>query len=68
MSAFRRALAEELAHLWRDRFDLALLTLVPLVCLVVMGGMLSQGSPRGLGVVIIDQDRSVASRSIVRAK
>ncbi len=67
MSAFRRALAEELAHLWRDRFDLALLTLVPLVCLVVMGGMLSQGSPRGLGVVIIDQDRSVASRSIVRA-
>ncbi|MGU3392039.1 ABC transporter permease [Sphingomonas sp. M1A8_2b] len=67
MSAFRRALADELAHLWRDRFDLALLTLVPLVCLVVMGGMLSQGSPRGLGVVIIDQDRSVASRSILRA-
>ena len=67
MSAFRRALAEELAHLWRDRFDLALLTLVPLVCLVVMGGMLSRGSPSGLGVVIVDQDRSVASRSIVRA-
>ncbi|WP_380785627.1 ABC transporter permease [Sphingomonas sp. R86521] len=67
MSAFRRALVGELAHLWRDRFDLALLTLVPLVCLVVMGGMLSQGSPRGLGVVIVDQDRSVASRSIVRA-
>ncbi len=66
MSAFRRALADELAHLWRDRFDLALLTLVPVVCLVVMGGMLSQGSPRGLGVVIVDQDRSVASRSIVR--
>ncbi|TXC70571.1 ABC transporter permease [Sphingomonas ginsenosidivorax] len=67
MSVFRRALAAELAHLWRDRFDLALLTLVPLVCLVVMGGMLSQGSPRGLGVVIVDQDRSAASRSIVRA-
>lgn len=67
MSAFRRALAEELAHLWRDRFDLALLTVVPLVCLVVMGGMLSQGSPRGLGVVVVDQDRSAASRSIVRA-
>ena len=67
MSAFRRALADELAHLWRDRFDLALLTLVPLVCLVVMGGMLSRGSPHGLGVVIVDQDRSVASRSIVRA-
>ncbi len=67
MSAFRQALAEEIAHLWRDRFDLALLTLVPLVCLVMMGGMLSQGSPRGLGVVIVDQDRSAASRSIVRA-
>ncbi|MEG3165249.1 ABC transporter permease [Sphingomonas sp. PB2P19] len=67
MSAFRQALAAELAHLWRDRFDLALLTLVPLVCLVVMGGMLSPGSPRGLGVVIVDQDRSAASRSIVRA-
>lgn len=67
MSAFRRALAEELAHLWRNRFDLALLTLVPLACLVVMGGMMVQGAPRGLGVVIVDQDRSAASRSIVRA-
>lgn len=67
MSAFRQALVDELAHLWRDRFDLSLLTLVPLVCLVVMGGMMSQGSPHGLGVVIVDEDRSTASRSIVRA-
>ncbi|PTQ58503.1 ABC-2 type transport system permease protein [Sphingomonas aurantiaca] len=67
MTAFRAALVEELAHLWRDRFDLALLTLVPLVCLVVMGGMMARGSPRGLGVVIVDQDRSTASRAIVRA-
>ena len=43
MTAFRAALVEELAHLWRDRFDLALLTLVPLVCLLVMGGMMGQG-------------------------
>ncbi len=67
MTSFRAALVEELAHLWRDRFDLALLTLVPLVCLVVMGGMMSQGSPRGLGVVIVDEDRSPASRAVVRA-
>ncbi len=67
MSAFRRALAAELVHLRRNRFDLALLTLLPLLCLVVMGGMLSHGSPRGLGVMIVDQDRSPASRAIVRA-
>ena len=67
MTSFRAALVEELAHLWRHRFDLALLTLVPLVCLVVMGGMMSSGSPRGLGVVIVDEDRSPASRAVVRA-
>ncbi|MEG8024841.1 hypothetical protein QP162_11015 [Sphingomonas aurantiaca] len=47
MTAFRAALVEELAHLWRDRFDLALLTLVPLVCLVVMGGMMARGRRAG---------------------
>jgi len=67
MSGFRRALSGELAHLARNRFDLALLTLVPLVFLLLMGGMLSAGSPRGLGVMIVDQDHSTVSRSVVRA-
>ncbi|MBP2276948.1 MULTISPECIES: ABC transporter permease [Sphingomonas] len=67
MSGLRRALWAELAHLARDRFDLALLTLLPLLCLVVMGGMLSGGSPTGLGVMIVDQDHSAASRGVIRA-
>jgi ABC-2 type transport system permease protein len=67
MSGFRRALAGELAHLARNRFDLALLTLVPLVFLVVLGGMLSAGTPHGLGVVVVDRDHSAASRGVIRA-
>ncbi|WP_242139843.1 MULTISPECIES: ABC transporter permease [unclassified Sphingomonas] len=67
MTAFRRALVGELAHLARDRFDLALLTVLPLLFLAAIAGMLSGGSPRGLGVMIVDRDHSSVSRAVVRA-
>lgn len=67
MSGLRRALGAELAHLARDRFDLALLTLLPLLFLLVMGGMLFAGVPQGLGVRIVDQDHSAVSRAVIRA-
>lgn len=67
MTAFRRALAEEIAYLSGNRFDLCLLLLMPAICLLLIGGMLSSGNPRALGVFVVDQDHSPVSRHIVRA-
>lgn len=67
MSAFGADCRAEIAHLRRDRFDLALVTIVPLILLALMAGMMIGGSPKGLGVVVIDQDRSATSRAVIRA-
>jgi len=66
MSPFRRALTNELAHLRRDRWDLALLTLMPATLLTLMAAMLLQAVPRNLPIVVVDQDRSSFSRALVR--
>ena len=67
MSAFGHALGAELRHLARDRWDLAGLTLIPALLLFLIGAMFWQGSMRRLPIVVIDDDRSSASRDILRA-
>jgi len=67
MSAFGHALRAELRHLVRDRWDLAGLTLIPALLLFLIGAMFWQGSMRRLPIVVVDDDRSSASRAILRA-
>ncbi|WP_313537323.1 ABC transporter permease [Sphingomonas sp.] len=67
MSAFGHALRAELRHLARDRWDLAGLTLIPALLLFLIGTMFWQGSMRRLPIVVVDDDRSSASRTILRA-
>ncbi len=67
MSAFRRALSAELRHLRHDRWDLAMLTLMPAILLFVMAAMLSGGVARDLPIAVVDEDGSSASRAIIRA-
>ena len=56
----------EVDRLGRNRLDLALLTVVPAVMLALMAAMLFAGSPRGLGVVVVDRDGGPLARAIVR--
>ncbi|GHC89271.1 ABC transporter permease [Novosphingobium pokkalii] len=58
-----RAEVDRLGH---NRLDLALLTVVPAVMLALMAAMLFAGSPRGLGVVVVDRDGGPLARAIVR--
>lgn len=67
MSGFGRALRAELRHLARDRWDLAGMTLVPALLLLLIGAMFWQGSMRRLPIIVIDDDQSSASRAVVRA-
>ncbi|WP_404366081.1 ABC transporter permease [Sphingomonas sp. MMS24-J45] len=67
MTTFRQAFEQEIARLVRDRLDLALLLLMPAICLSLIGGMLSSGNPHGLGVVVVDQDGTPVSRQIIHA-
>ena len=66
MSAFRRALAAELDHLGRDRWDLGLLFLQPAILLFLMAAMLFQGVARELPIAVVDEDQSTLSRAIIR--
>jgi ABC-2 type transport system permease protein len=67
MSAFGRALRAELRHLGNDRWDLAGLTLVPGILLFLVAAMFWQGAMRHLPLVVVDDDRSVASRTVLSA-
>ncbi|OAN58484.1 ABC transporter permease [Sphingomonas sp. TDK1] len=67
MSAFGHALRAELRHLARDRWDLAGLTLIPGILLLLVGAMFWQGSMRRLPIIVVDDDRSSASRTLLRA-
>ncbi len=67
MSTFGRALRAELRHLARDRWDLAGITLVPGILLCLVAAVFWHGAMRQLPLVVIDDDRSVASRAVVRA-
>jgi ABC-2 type transport system permease protein len=66
MSAFRRALAAEIDHLGRDRWDLGLLFLQPAILLFVVAAMLFQGVVRDLPIAVVDDDQSTLSRAVIR--
>jgi len=56
----------EIARLGRNRLDLALLTIVPVIMLALMAAMLFGGSPKGLGVIVVDRDHGPLARAITR--
>lgn len=67
MSAFRRALRTELAHLRRDRWDQVGLFVVPTILLFLMAAMLWRGTMHDLPVLVVDSDQSAASRAMIRS-
>ncbi|ONG38986.1 hypothetical protein BKE30_10460 [Alkanindiges hydrocarboniclasticus] len=56
----------ELNFLKHSYWDLALVTLAPLLVIIFLASMLAQGSPRHLPIVVVDQDHSAYSRQIIR--
>ena len=66
MTGFAAALRREAAWLASSRWDLALLTLAPLVVLVALGAMFIQSSARMLPIAVVDADHSPLSRQLVR--
>jgi len=66
MTAFSRAFAAEIDHLGRDRWDLGLLILPPIILMALMAAMLFQGVVRDLPIAVVDDDQSTLSRAIIR--
>lgn len=64
--AFLRSAARECAHLRTDRWDLALVTWMPLLALALFAWFFSAGVPRKLPIVVVDQERSALSRELIR--
>ncbi|MGH6782637.1 MAG: ABC transporter permease, partial [Sphingomonadaceae bacterium] len=67
MTGFAAAFRREVAHLARNRWDLAMVTLFPAIAILIVAAMLSEAVPRRLPVAIVDADHSAFSRAIVRA-
>lgn len=64
--SFGAALRRELQWLAHSRWDLALVTLAPLVTLLVLGVMFLQSTARLLPIAVVDADHSAMSRQLVR--
>ena len=54
----------ELKYLLKNKWDLALVTFVPLLLIVMFSAMFAQGLPKHLPIGIIDQDQSNLSHKI----
>ncbi|QBF82767.1 ABC transporter permease [Shewanella maritima] len=54
----------ELKALWNDPWQLALLTYLPIVALVLLGWIFTSAMPRELPVAIVDLDQSQLSRQL----
>jgi len=61
---FRASAARECAWLWRNPWDLALLTWLPLLLCAVLAWQLSAGVARNLPVVLVDQDGTAIGRDL----
>lgn len=48
-----------------NRWELFLLFIAPLLTIIFMASMLQAGSPQRMSIVVVDQDRSPLSRSII---
>lgn len=64
--AFLRSGLRECARLRADRWDLALVTWIPLLALALFAWMFSAGVPRGLPVALVDHDAGAAGRELAR--
>lgn len=62
----RRGLWRELRYLLSQKWDLALVTLAPLMVILLLTQMFAQGKPDHLPIAIIDQDQSILSQHIQR--
>lgn len=60
------ALAREWARLRADRWDMAMLTTIPLALYLLVWWLFSAGIARDLPLVVSDMDHSVMSRSLTR--
>lgn len=56
----------ELRALWRDPWQLALISYIPLLGILCLWWLFSAGLPRQLPVAIVDQDHSQLSRMLTR--
>lgn len=56
----------ELNALWRDPWQLALISYIPLIGMLCLWWLFSAGLPRQLPVAIVDQDHSQLSRMLTR--
>lgn len=56
----------ECGRIAASRWDLALLTLAPLLALMLLGAIFLQSTPRELPVAVVDDDHSAASRLVRR--
>ncbi len=66
MTGLRRSLARELAFLRGSGWDLALLTWIPLLLLVMMSWLFAAGVARDLPVAVVDNDHGAAARHYVQ--
>ncbi|MDF9826853.1 ABC-2 type transport system permease protein [Ereboglobus sp. PH5-10] len=66
ISAFLNSIARELRFLRGDKWNLSLVTWVPVVAIVWFGLVFSESSPRQLPVLVTDADQSAMSRQLVR--
>lgn len=64
--SFMAALRRELRWLAGSRWDLALVTLAPLLTLLILGAMFLQSTARLLPIAVVDADHSPLSRQLVR--
>jgi ABC-2 type transport system permease protein len=64
VSGFGASLRRECAWLWRNPWDLALLTWLPLLLCGLIAWQLSGGVVRDLPVVLVDQDGSAIGRDL----
>ena len=61
-----QGVGREIQYLFREKWDLALVTLAPLFILILMCSIFAQGKPSHLPIAIIDQDQSQLSHMVQR--
>ncbi len=66
-AAFSSAFLDELVHLRRDRWDRALVLVMPPALLALIACLFLQGALHELPVAVVDQDNSSFSRELIRA-
>jgi len=64
--AFVRSALRECARLRADRWDLAMVTWIPLLAMALFAWMFASGIPRALPIAVVDHDGSSTSRALVR--